>query len=71
MNLGKDCCNQEIRPTAKKLSVHTNMHPNTNGTLWGWIDGCDKNICWSNDHKFDKNAACELVERFNSDNRKR
>lgn len=68
MILGTDSCNQEIRPIAKFLSVHTNRHPNTNGTLWGWIDGCDKNICWSDDKKFNKAAAVKLVEKYNTGN---
>jgi hypothetical protein len=63
--LGIDCCNQEIIPRSKKLTLHTNCHPNTNGTLWGWIEGCTKNICWSNDNGFNQTKAKELINAFN------
>ena len=60
-----DCCGQEIIPKDKKLSVHTNRHPNCNGTSWGWIEGCTLNICWSDDHCFDYAAALEFVKEYN------
>lgn len=61
----KDCCNQEIVPIRKKLSIHRNRHPSTDGTDWGWIEGCDKNICWANNHSFNHQKAAEFVERHN------
>ena len=66
-SIGIDCCNQEIIPVSKtvKLSVHTNRHPNCDRTDWGWIEGCTKNICWSDNKKFNKEAAYELVSRWN------
>jgi len=65
--LGIDCCDQEIIPINENvtLEVHTNRHPNTNGTAWGWIDGCTLNICWSDDGKFTREKAIELVNDWN------
>lgn len=63
--LGIDCCGQEIIPIAKKLKVKTNAHRNCDGTPWGWIEGCSKNICWSNNNKFNYEKAEELVNKFN------
>jgi hypothetical protein len=62
----KDASNQEIVPNSKHLSVHTNRHPNCDGTLWGWIDGCYKNIVWANNKSFDKAAADALVTQYNA-----
>jgi hypothetical protein len=65
--LGKDCCGQDIIPIkGKKLSQHTNRHTNTNGSLWGWIDGCTLNICWSNNKSFNSVAASNIVKEYNS-----
>jgi hypothetical protein len=50
---------------AKKLTVETNRHPNCDGSSWGWIEGCSKNICWSNNKKFNKEKAIQLVKRYN------
>ena len=61
-----DCCNQEIIPiTGRKLSVRVNIHPNTDGILWGWIDGCTLNICWSDDKKFNYAEANKCIAYFN------
>lgn len=62
--IGTDCAGQEIIPIGK-LSIHVNRHPNINGTSWGWIDGCTKNIVWSDDKKFNHRAASDLVEAWN------
>ena len=65
--LGKDCSGQEIIPIAKRLKVKTNRHPNTDGTEWGWVEGCTKNIVWSNNSsKFNKEKAMDLVSSFNA-----
>ena len=66
--LGKDCSGKEIIPIAKKLKVKTNRHPNTDGTEWGWIEGCTKNIVWSNNpySKFNQSDALNLVSSFNA-----
>lgn len=62
---GKDCCNHEIVPIRSALSLHTNRHRNVGGSKWGWIEGCDRNICWSNNKPFDYKAAREYVEAYN------
>ena len=65
--LGKDASGQEIIPTANKLELKTNKHPNTDGSEWGWIEGCTKNICWSDDtSKFNREKAAKLVADFNA-----
>ena len=64
--LGKDTSGQEIIPIAEKLKIKTNRHPNTDGTAWGWIEGCTKNICWSDSNsKFNRQKAAELVSSYN------
>ena len=70
MTLGKDCSGQPIIPINNnvKLEVHTNRHPNTDGTSWGWIEGCTLNICWGNDSNFDYGKASELVNDWNNRN---
>ena len=66
--IGIDCCYQDIIPIYEEaaLEVHTNRHPNTNGTRWGWVSGCTLNICWSNDNNFNEKEAEELVNRWNN-----
>lgn len=61
----KDCCRQEIVPCASKLSVHTNRHTSTDGTLWGWIEGCTSNICWANNTSFNETVARRFVKEYN------
>ena len=63
----KDCYGQEIIPIqGRRLSVHTNKHPNTDGTYWGWVEGCTVNILWSNsDDKFTKSDAVAFVDEYN------
>jgi len=62
----KDCCDQEIIPGSKKLSIYKNRHPNTNGSSWGWIEGCSKDVFWSNDNEFDYEKASEFVKNHNA-----
>lgn len=65
--LGKDASGQEIIAIADKLKLKTNRHLNTDGTEWGWIEGCSKNICWSNNtSKFNRDKAAKLVADFNA-----
>ena len=64
----KDCCGKNIIPISKQLSVHTNRHPNINGTRWGWIEGCGGNICWSDDSQFNHKKADEFVRNYNEIN---
>jgi len=61
-----DCCYQKIVPIKKKLTLPTNRHPNCDGTSWGWIEGCSRNICWSNSHVFNFKEAQKFVEEYNS-----
>jgi hypothetical protein len=61
----KDCWDQEIVPISKKLSIHRNRHTNCDGTSWGWIEGCDKNICWSNNDDFNIEKARKFVNEYN------
>jgi len=61
----RDCSNQIIKPITKRLEIHTNKHPNCDGTSWGWIDGCDKNIVWSNNKEFNYKKASEFVKGYN------
>uniref|UniRef100_A0A6M3JM77 Uncharacterized protein n=1 Tax=viral metagenome TaxID=1070528 RepID=A0A6M3JM77_9ZZZZ len=62
----KDCCGQEIIPIpGRKLSVHTNRHPNTDGSSWGWIEGCTLNVCWSNNSRFTRKDAGAFVFEYN------
>ena len=65
--LGIDCCGQKIVPISENvtLTVHTNRHPNTDGTPWGWIEGCTLNICWSDNSNFTRDKARGLVNDWN------
>lgn len=61
-----DCSGQEIVPVAKELTIHTNRHPNYDGAAWGWIEGCTKNIVWSdNCIWFDYKRATDFVREYN------
>ena len=62
----KDCCGQEIEPIRDKLSIHTNRHPSTDGSSWGWIEGCSRNICWADNKAFNREKAAEFVSRYNA-----
>lgn len=66
MSLGRDCSGQEIIPVRDCLEMHTNRHPNCDGTSWGWIEGCTLNICWSDNSYFDHHRAMELVRLYNA-----
>jgi len=58
----KDACGQEIIPIKNRLKLHINQ--NTVGTDSGWIDGCDRRICWS-DKDFDYVKAYEFCISYN------
>lgn len=65
--IGTDCGGQPIIPRCKTLTMHTNRHTTTDGNLWGWIEGCTLNICWSNDsERFNSSKAAELVRWHNA-----
>lgn len=64
--LGKDTSGQDIIAASDKLELKTNRHPNTDGSQWGWIEGCTLNICWSDDtNKFNRDKAEKLVSDYN------
>jgi hypothetical protein len=65
--LGIDSCGQKIIPKNKDvtLRIFKNRHPNTDGTAWGWIEGCTLNICWSDNSNFTRDKARGLVNDWN------
>lgn len=69
---GIDCNGTEIYGQLDKISVHTNNHPNCDGTSWGWLDGCSKFVCWSNksSSRFTKKDADELANKWNNRRKK-
>jgi len=62
----KDACYHEIVPSAQKLSIHTNRHTDTQGYSFGWIEGCEGNVIWSNGTKFNYDAARKFVNEYNA-----
>lgn len=46
--------------------MHTNRHPNCDGTTWGWIDDENGNlIChWSNSFESKPRLTEEICEKF-------
>lgn len=50
-----------VTHNTKPWSVETNRHPKTSGRSWGWIEGAPGNVCWSDDKKFNRQAAGEMV----------
>lgn len=66
--LGVDCNGTEIYGQLDKISVHTNNHPNCDGSSWGWLEGCSKFVCWSNksSSRFTKKDADELANKWNN-----
>jgi hypothetical protein len=60
-----DTSGREIIPIRDRLSICTNRHPNCDGTLWGWIEGCTNNVCWSNNKNFNYDAARKFVDDWN------
>lgn len=66
--LGKSCNGTDIVGIpGREMSVHRNRHPNCDGTDWGWIEGCTKNICWSDKpgSRFKRKDAEELANTWN------
>ena len=68
MTLGKDCSGQPITPINNdvELRIFKNRHPNTDGTSWGWIEGCTLHVCWSNNSNFNHVKARKLVNDWNN-----
>ena len=52
----------------RRWEVKTNRHPNCDGTSWGWIEGSDSNICWSNERhsKLTREDARRLADEHNA-----
>lgn len=70
ITLGKDSSGQPIIPINNNVTLKdfTNRHHNSDGTSWGWIDGCTLNICWSNNSNFNHVKARKLVNDWNNRN---
>lgn len=64
----RDTSGRPIVPIKSKLSLYTNRHTNCDGTLWGWIEGCTNNVCWSNNKEFNYDAARKFVDDWNNAN---
>jgi len=43
----------------------TNRHTNTDGSSWGWIDGAQGQVCWSDNEPFNSVAAGAAVRAHN------
>ncbi len=41
--------------------VATNRHRTLYGRDWGWIEGAPGHVCWSDDERFNRQAAGEVV----------
>jgi len=65
--LGTSSDGTEIYGKRDMISVHTNSHPNVDGSSWGWLEGCSKHVCWSNSSRsrFTKKDAYELANKWN------
>lgn len=42
-----------------------NRHSNTDGTAWGWIESAPSRVCWSDNERFNREAAHEIVRAHN------
>ena len=61
-----DCSGQEVVPVAKKLTICISHHPNCDGAAWDWIEGCTKNVIWSDSCIwFDYKRATDFVRDYN------
>src|SRR5688500_10258470 len=54
-----------VERNAASWRVATNRHPSADGTAWGWIDGAPGNVCWSDNKRFNRAAAGEMVKAHN------
>ena len=57
-----------MKHNSKPWRVATNRHTNTDGTSWGWIDGTEPTVYWSNGHgsKLTREQAGKLVAEHNA-----
>ena len=55
-------------PVERQWDVRTNLHPNCDGTPWGWIEGDPMRRCWSNHYgsSFTRDHASRVVRDHNS-----
>ena len=61
-----NCGGKEVPHNTVPWRVATNRHPNTDGTLWGWIEGAPGNVCWSNESSnFNREKAGIAVSEHN------
>ena len=65
--LGIDCNGTEIYGQLNKISVHTSIYPNYDESSHGWLEGCSKQVCWSDESgsRFTKKDADELANKWN------
>jgi hypothetical protein len=59
------CGKLEIKHNGVPWTVKTNCHTTTNGYLWGWIEGPDENVYWSNERFFNEELADAVVNEHN------
>lgn len=62
------CGSIDVPHNTKRWEVMTNRHTSTRGFPWGWIDGPDHNVCWSNDpgKTFTSKDAARVVDEHNA-----
>jgi len=66
--LGKSSDGTEIYGKLDKISVHTSIYPNYDDSSHGWLEGCSKHVCWSDESgsRFTKKDADELANKWNT-----
>ena len=64
-SIGKDAFGQEVVPIEERLNVVTNTTESKKGYEWGWIEGCKGMPYWSEETKFNKDEATNLVIKYN------
>jgi hypothetical protein len=54
-----------IEHNTQPWRVAKNRHSNIDGTDWGWIEGAPGHVCWSDNERFNREAAREAVKLHN------
>lgn len=54
-------CGVSVLHNTQPWRVASNRHRTLHGNDWGWIEGAPGNVCWSNDERFNRAAAGEMV----------
>ena len=62
----RDAMGREFKPIARRIDWHTNRHRDNDGNSFGWIDGCDIDVIWSNGDVFNEAAARKFVNEYNA-----